>query len=154
MLTQIKLKEILTYDSADGSFHWRIPPRGKSVGALAGTINKHSGYVVIYINGKGYTGHRLAWLYMKGSWPINYIDHVNEIRSDNRIENLRDVPSGTNLLNRSKEGIGVFYREDRGTWLATIGIDGKSIQLGTYPTKQEALSARHGAKKVFEYFRK
>lgn len=138
MLTQEELKSVLEYDSKSGLFHWRESKFGKGMrkprraGDIAGTRNIYSGYVVIYIKSKAYFAHRLAWLYVHGAWPKNYIDHINENRIDNRIENLRDVRSGTNLLNRSKEGIGVRKRKDRKTWAAYIGIAEKTITLGTF----------------------
>lgn len=154
MLTQDELKSFLMYDAKTGLFHWREAKTGqgrgmpRKAGDLAGGLNNRSGYIVIYIGGKAYYAHRLAWLYVYGSWPKNYVDHINENRADNRIMNLRDVPSGTNLLNRSKEGIGVRKRKDRSTWTAYIGVNDRKVILGNFQTENEALAARLAAKKV------
>jgi len=49
------------------------------------------GYIIIKINRKDYQAHRLAWLYEYGNFPKQTIDHINRIKTDNRICNLRDV---------------------------------------------------------------
>ena len=148
-LTQIELHKRLAYNNVTGQFFWKIPPRGKLFGDEAGSVDKLSGYVTIYIDGIQYKAHRLAWLYVYGEFPKKCTDHINENRQDNRISNLRDVRSGTNLLNRAKADIGVSYRKDRDTWKAHFGINCKNVDLGSYPTKEEALAARHGAKKLY-----
>ena len=160
MITQDELKAVVSYDEMTGLFRWLHAKSGRGMkkprlaGHIAGSVNKHSGYVVIYIGSKAYFAHRLAWLYVFGKWPDNYIDHINEKRSDNRINNLRDVPSGTNLLNRSKEGIGVRRRKDRNTWVAYIGVADRDLTIGTFPTREEAVAARYGAKRMLELLRK
>ena len=56
---------------------------------MAGSVHS-TGYVRIGIDGRKYTSHRLAWLYVHGVWPSDQIDHINRNRSDNRIANLRE----------------------------------------------------------------
>jgi hypothetical protein len=56
------------------------------------------GYVQIKISGKLYHAHRLAWLYVYGYMPEKEIDHINRIRDDNRIANLREATSQLNSL--------------------------------------------------------
>lgn len=90
MITQEELKEYLHYDPLTGDFNWTIGKRGLKVNSKAGSMNDQ-GYVIIRINNIRYRAHRLAWLYVYGHFPINEIDHINGVRSDNRIENLRDA---------------------------------------------------------------
>jgi len=96
----------LEYDPETGVFIWK--PRTtddkswntKFAGEVAGSINNH-GYRRIGIDGKIYMAARLAWLYVHGEWPKNEIDHINRVRDDNRMVNLRDVTSTENSNNRS-----------------------------------------------------
>jgi len=56
----------------------------------------HYGYLIIKVKGKQFKAHRLAWLLHYGDFPENEIDHINCVRNDNRICNLRDVTRGDN----------------------------------------------------------
>ena len=89
-MKQEELKQILDYDPDTGLFRWKIKPRSQTdLGDIAGTLCQ--GYIRITINKKNYYAHRLAWLYMTGQWPVNTVDHINRIRNDNRISNLREA---------------------------------------------------------------
>ena len=96
------LRAILRYSPDTGGFTWVIDRgrRGKA-GALAGTINKR-GYVIIKINYQLYKAHRLAWYLGHGEWPAPdmEIDHINRIKGDNRLCNLRMVSKSINLRNQ------------------------------------------------------
>ena len=71
-----------------------------TIGTRVGRIDNRSGYEVITWNNKAWKLHRLIWCWHHGQMPDNLIDHINRVRSDNRIENLRDVTYGENQLNR------------------------------------------------------
>ena len=66
--------------------------------------NNHKGYKTITINGKSYLQHRILYeKYHNIKLEIyQQIDHINQIKSDNRIENLRIVTHQQNLQNRGK----------------------------------------------------
>ena len=64
----------------------------------AGTPDRE-GYVVIRYAGKGYKAHRLAWLHVYGRWPNGPLDHINRLKNDNRIENLRETDDALNQHN-------------------------------------------------------
>lgn len=77
------------------------------------------------------------------------VDHINRIKDDNRLCNLRWVTAKENNENklyfcRAKSGVkGVRFRENRPTpWQAYINIKGIFMNLGHYPTKEEAEYAR------------
>lgn len=106
LLTQARLKEVLEYNTMNGVFVWLTKPHQKAhrikVGQIAGTITR-SGYARITIDGYFYLSHRLAWLYTYGYFPSGdkpFLDHVDGIPSNNRIENLRVVSSAENNRNR------------------------------------------------------
>src|SRR6202035_4009666 len=99
LLTAERLREFIHYDPLTGVFTWLVLPvcrgprfvgRGPNqvrVGGIAGCVSKSNGYRRIKIGGHPYCAHRLAWLYMTGTWPKDEIDHINRVRSDNRFCN-------------------------------------------------------------------
>lgn len=127
-LTQAELKAMLTYNPRTGSFRWLRGRPGRRLDGLAGCINTH-GYRVIRINGVDHYGHRLAFLYMTGQWPLRTVDHRNGNPSDNRWSNLRDVSHKTNVRNctkATKNAIcrGVTWDEERGQYKAQLYANG------------------------------
>lgn len=154
ILTAARLREILNYDQATGAFTWAIRRKGgRGIGKEAGGRMSH-GYISICINGQEYTGHRLAWLYMHGEWPLDYIDHINGNRSDNRIENLRDVSQSVNMQNvyapksNNKSGYrGVSWHAQRGKYTARIKVEGRYLSLGLHTTPEAANAAYLEAKR-------
>jgi hypothetical protein len=77
VLTQERIKELLDYDPDTGIFKWKISKaRSIKVNNIAGGAEQGK-YHRIRIDGKNYVAHRLAWLYVYGKWPDEYIDHIN-----------------------------------------------------------------------------
>lgn len=145
MITQECLKSILYYNENTGEFTWLCNNKSKKVKeCIAGCIH-HSGYKVIKINKKLYPAHRLVWLYVYGNLPQNQIDHINGIRNDNRIENLRDFTIRENGQNRveHRKGklVGVTYNKEHKKWRSQIQISGQRYHLGYYSTEIEAHNA-------------
>lgn len=147
MVTLDRLKELLNYEPHTGHFTWRkASARRTIVGSLAGTIST-KGYVKIQIDRKLYPAHRLAWLYVYGEWPDNFIDHINRDKSDNRIANLRVVSASVNMRNcglrsTNTSGFkGVSYIAYRRKWVATIRLHGKNCVLGKFDTPEAASAA-------------
>lgn len=99
-LTQERLKELLRYDASTGVFTWNKGRRGCSEGSIAGGMNGH-GYISIRLDGVKHMAHRLAWFYVHGYYPVE-VDHENHVRTDNRLDNLRDSDRVTNGKNITK----------------------------------------------------
>jgi len=97
-LTYDRLKEVLFYDQNTGIFLWKYSKQSRFVGEIAGSKN-NKGYRSISIDGVLYKEHRLAWFYVYGKWPENEIDHINRIKIDNKISNLREVTKSQNRQN-------------------------------------------------------
>ena len=154
ILTQSRLKELLNYNPNTGNFVWRISLSSRStIGSIAGTY-RH-GYRVIRINNRNYYVHRLVWLYTHGQFPKNQIDHINRIRDDNRIDNLREVTNAQNHQNRglspqNKSGVcGVTWHKQDKKWRAYIKLKGKSIHLGQYDNIKDAIVARKQGELIY-----
>ena len=85
-----KLLTALQYDPETGHFTWQINHPRVRRGMVAGAKNA-GGYVHIKVCGRDYYAHRLAWFFTFGRWPVDTIDHINGVKSDNRISNLREL---------------------------------------------------------------
>jgi hypothetical protein len=150
-LTSERLREVLGYDPDTGLFTRRLARSGFQVGAVAGCLDGY-GYTAIKIDGRLYAGHRLAWFWVHGIWPANNIDHINGDRADNRIHNLRDVPTSTNCQNQrraqfhNKTGF-LGVSPNRGRFRAAIWLGGKYLHIGVFDTPEQAHEAYLTAKR-------
>lgn len=156
MLTQDRLKELLSYDPLSGLFIRLVRLGNNSkLDRSAGIIDTH-GYLECSVDSKRYRLHRLAWLYMHGEFPIGDIDHINGIRNDNRIDNLRIASRIKNSQNKknassnNKTGLlGVFFHKQNKRYTAQIRINGKNKHLGMFDTPELAHQAYLIAKRQF-----
>jgi hypothetical protein len=132
-LTQYVLKDL--FDYKEGNLF-------RKNGAVAGGLHK-SGYRQIKINDIQYPAHRLIWIYHYGS--INedlQIDHINGVKNDNRLENLRLVTVQQNCYNRSKlKAKGYSWSINNKKWQASIWLNGKSKYLGSFLNELDARNA-------------
>lgn len=152
------LKTLIHYDPLTGKFTRLKPWGSKLVGSSIGGVSP-AGYWQVSIDGKTYTAQRLAWLYVYDEWPEGAIDHINQIKTDNRIENLRVInyslnAHNTNLRLANNSGVkGVSLRSLRKgrrpnkPWVASIMVNCKRKHLGTFFTLEEAAKARAKAEK-------
>lgn len=117
-----------------------------------------------YINSNGYVctsqrgdfGHELHRLVMNCPDDM-VVDHIGgeNTRNDNRKTNLRLATIGQNVINRktskkNTSGIaGVSWHKGAKKWRARIGINGKTINLGLYKDKNDAILARKEAEKLY-----
>jgi hypothetical protein len=148
----------LNYDPVTGVFTWAISTCNRvRVGARAGTLQK-TGYRIIRIDGKNYMAHRIAWWFVHGNWPADQIDHINGIKDDNRIANLREATNAENAQNMGKSRrntsgyIGVSWNKHAGKFVSQIMINGKVKYLGLFPDKEEAHQAYLDAKVKYHGF--
>lgn len=155
-ITHEKALRLFRYDEETGDLYWRVKGARNIVeGSLVGGICPQ-GYRRVMHQKKSYAVHRLIWLMVHGEWP-EQIDHINGIRDDNRLRNLRladSVINGQNrkISNHNTSGIhGVSFHRPRGTWRARINVNGRRITLGYFTTKAEAVVKRKMAEILHGY---
>lgn len=116
-----------------------------------------NGYKAGKIHGHRLLAHRVAWLLHYGKWPDKNIDHLNGDRSDNKIQNLRDVDAGVNQRNRKMSSrntsgfTGVKRCKKTRAWIAFIRVNGKNKILGRYNFKEDAIRSRERANTKYGY---
>lgn len=153
-LSRERVSKYLRHEPEIGHLYWiRNTGRGPSkVGQIAGTLSSN-GYIHVGILGYKTYAHRIAWLLSYGYLPKE-LDHINGIRDDNRLVNLREVTRTQNNANTNPLNRGVFITAE-GRFLAYISFNYNRRYLGTYLTREEAqLVYNMAADKVFgEYAR-
>lgn len=154
-----KLRSIVHYDATTGIFT-RLdggPP------SRTRTDGRYAGYVRLTIHGYNYQAARLAWLYAYGEMPRGEVDHINQVRGDNRIANLRVATRQQNARNlklskKNTTGATGVIRTKDGLWQAQLWVKrpplspgkrgGTTMRFGVYPSFREAVAARRTAEKI------
>jgi hypothetical protein len=132
-----------SYDPETGVFRWlRGGGHGKRIGGVAGSARSMR-YRRIMVACHTYAAHRLAWLYVYGAWPKGQLDHVNCIKDDNRISNLRECSPTQNRANSHgvADHLKGAFRTPYGKWKVEIGVKGKNRYLGTFDNPEDAALA-------------
>ena len=138
-LTAARARELYRYDPESGLLY-RRHASGEKTGKA-----RSNGYLVVLADGRQYSVHRLIWLIVHGAWPVGVIDHINSIKTDNRLCNLRDVSHAENMHNQ-RGARGYYFNKVDGTYNVTIGVDGKAVYVGAYKTAAAARAAYLAAK--------
>jgi len=117
-------------------------------------LRLHKGYLRVYIgsrkNHKEWCVHNIITLCYLGEKPQGYqTDHINSIRTDNRLENLQYITQQQNTQKRKTmngRNVKGYTLTKYGTYTAQIKVDYKSFNLGSYHTEEEARQAYIGGK--------
>lgn len=168
-------RALISYNPQTGEMAWKPRPvwmfartgkrtrqhtanawNAKHAGSSLTTKNK-GGYIKLHIFYRFYGGHRIAWLIHTGKWPDHHIDHINGDPADNRFANLRAVSFSENMRNvkrntRNTSGhTGVYWLPRSGKWGARINHNKKTISLGSFENKQDAIAARARAERQYGF---
>ena len=136
-----------TFHYQNGVLYWKKPGQKRVVGAMAGHI-RPDGYFRVRFAGKSHQRSRIVWLMHHGYMTDLEIDHINRVRNDDRIENLREANHFENTQNRglaknSTTGhTGVYYNKRDKTWFARVFMDGEHLHVGCFKNKEDAIAAR------------
>ena len=173
--TPKEIRKLLRYEPDTGKLYWleRTPDlfedgkqsaetacrrwntRYASKEALA-TLHG-GGYRQGSIFGKAYLAHRVVWVMVHNEWPADQIDHINGVKNDNRIENLRVVTNGENSRNLPKRAdntsghMGVRWHKKALKWTAQITVNSQQVHLGVFTKKDDAIAARKAAEANYGY---
>jgi hypothetical protein len=165
----VHLRLLFTIDLEAGKLWWKERPaewftrerywrtwNTEFAGKLAGSLNKHTGYVTVRLDRTTHKMHRILRKLKTGVWPIGLVDHEDRCRSNNREDNLRDATVLTNCHNRvrnlSKKGglpPGVRMR-DSGRFSSCIVREGHSWYIGTFDTEGQASEAYKIAARLYD----
>jgi len=144
-ITQKELRERFVYNNETGKLIYR-----KNIGRMrknteAGQLKKR-GYRHVSIGGKKFLVHRIIWLYVNGAIKTHMeIDHINHIKDDNRICNLREVTRLENCRNKSLSKkntsgyIGVSKERKSKIWNVSFCIDNQQKFFGSFRKKEDAI---------------
>lgn len=166
MIDAAQVRELLDYDPDTGALIWRRREarnrhertwNARWAGKPAFTYSGKNVYLRGAILGRNYLAHRVAWAVYYGRWPAGLLDHINGVRTDNRIANLRECTAAENGRNQPRRPGSPFkgIRRFGHRWHARITVDGREIHLGTYATAEQAAQAYDAAAPAFhgEYAR-
>lgn len=155
------IRECFEYAPTTGVLTWRARPRSHFktthrmkahattlAGKVAGNLRTH-GYLYTRVNDILLGNHRIIWMWYYGRWPLCEVDHINGVRTDNSIANLREANSTVNSRNLSKRKtnksgvMGVHWAKAVNRWVAQgKGEGGVTVHLGCFYDIADAAAAR------------
>jgi len=155
-VTQKTLNELFDYDPETGIVTRKMFVNSRAkVGDIAG-YKERDGYLRVRIADRNMPLHRVIWAMVYGYFPENHLDHINKIRDDNRLCNLREVTAYCNMRNssvqkRNKTGVTGICESKRGTWQVTISDFNRPTYIGCFDDFTEAVCHRYAAEQCLSW---
>lgn len=158
------LRQCISYDPDSGLLTWLARKSYNSravIGAEAFGYVGSEGYKIGGFCGWAGSAHRVAWAIHNGYWSTRKLDHINGVRTDNRIANLREASDKENAANRRLsggkysrfKGVTAHVKPHKTFWLAGICVGRKRIHLGQFNCETKAaLAYDAAARKYFGQF--
>lgn len=161
MLEYREALELFRYDYETGVLYWRWRINNRVPKTLeAGTQRKSNsdGYLNVSVYGRIYPVHRIVMLMCYGFYGEGLeVDHINHVRNDNRLFNLRFVTRSENSKNQSvssknTSGVtGVYFSKAKKKYIAQIKVNRETIYLGIFETLEGAAEARRQADRKYKF---
>ena len=152
IITQNQVKDLFEY--RNGELFWKIKPAQRvKIDSKAGSLHQ-KGYLQTEINGKKYLNHRIIFLMFHGYLP-EFIDHIDNNRSNNRIENLREATLSQNQHNAktrkdNTSGVkGVCWYKATQKWRVQLQVNGKVKFFGDYNDLEVAKLVANEARNTY-----
>ncbi|SAZ49345.1 AP2 domain [Enterobacter kobei] len=166
------IRDLIDYNAETGVLTAKVNFSGRQAGSVIGS-QTWQGYYAFSLFGKKCFAHRLAWLLHYGEWPSQPIDHINGIKTDNSIRNLRLCSLSQNQFNKPTQknnttGVkGVYWNKRDKRYVASVQFNGKKYSAGHHKdiesAKEEVMKLReklageftnHGEFELAEQIRK
>ena len=150
-----------TYNDDTGILYWSVNANSRArIGYEAGCV-RSNGYKQVMLNYKSYLVHRIIatmYLGLDFSDKRQYVDHINGVKTDNRLINLRICSNRGNMQNcyTHRESIRVLgaHPTDSNKWVSYIRHGKGLIYLGIFLTQSDAHDAYIKAEQEIEKFGK
>ena len=137
----------LSYDPLSGVLRWKKGKQGRQKSLIAGYT--YSGYCRVFVCGKSYQAHRIAFAMYHQRDIVGEIDHIDGNPSNNSIVNLREATRLENARNRVARGFQRHPKRKKNPFQARIKANGKLTSLGVFPTEELASAAYIKATKKY-----
>lgn len=154
------LRRNLFYNLHTGELWWKITYGRRRADRPVGHPDA-KGYLLVRILGRMFKTHRVVWCMQTANWPLRDVDHKNEIKNDNHLENLRLATTQQNGRNRGKQknnqsGYKNVSRSGKSNrWYVRIGVKNKTHYFGSYSDPVAAAEvAKLASRKLFGTFAK